>query len=197
MSVEQLQEYDFRLVLDASGSMTTEDCPNGRSRWQYMQESVEAFARDVAKFDSDGIDVIVFGGANVETFGGVTPAKVSDVFASRSPRGSTPLAEALTAALNVNKTDKKVFILVFTDGVPDDKQAAANVILRQANKQASDDECTFLFVQIGKDESAARYLKMLDDDLRGAKFDIVDAKTQAEAEAFATTAELVLHAISD
>lgn len=36
----------------------------------------------------------------------------------------------------------------------------------------------------------------LDDDLKG-KFDIVDAKTMAQAEAFATTADLVLAAIND
>ena len=40
-------------------------------------------------------------------------------------------------------------------------------------------------------------LKKLDDDLTGAKFDIVDAKTMAEAEAFATTADLVIAAIND
>ena len=34
-------------------------------------------------------------------------------------------------------------------------------------------------------------------DLTGAKFDIVDAKTMDEAEAFATTADLVIAAIND
>ena len=36
-----------------------------------------------------------------------------------------------------------------------------------------------------------------DADLSGAKFDIVDAKTMAEAEAFATTTDLVIAAIND
>jgi len=201
MATEQdlakLSEYDFIAVIDASGSMGTEDM-KGRSRWAYMQETAESFCRDMEKLDSDGIDVVVFSGASIEPYQGVTSAKVADIFRNRSPRGGTPLAEALTAALSLaGKSDKKDFIIVFTDGVPDDKNAAAAVIRNQANKQQADDECTFLFIQVGYDASAGSYLKMLDDDLKGAKFDIVDAKTIDEAEKFATTADLVLHAITD
>jgi Mg-chelatase subunit ChlD len=197
LNESKLSEYDFIAVLDASGSMSTEDMGGGRSRWKYMQESVAAFARDLSKYDSDGIDVVLFGGT-VSSFSGVTPAKVDEVFASRSPRGSTPLAEALTAAISLaGKSDKKDFIIVFTDGEPDDKAAAANVIRNQANKQNADDDCTILFVQVGNDPGATRFLKSLDDDLTGAKFDIVDTKTMAEAEAFPTTAALVLAAIAD
>jgi uncharacterized protein YegL len=192
-----LSEYDFVVVLDASGSMSTEDMGGGRSRWNYMQESVGAFARDLAKFDSDGIDVVFFGGS-VQSHQGVTPEKINEVFATRSPRGGTPLAEALTAAFALaGKSDKKDFIIVFTDGVPDDKNAAANVIKQQANKQDTDDACTVLFVQVGRDAAATSYLRSLDDDLKGAKFDIVDAKTMDEAEAFPTTAALVIAAIND
>lgn len=193
----KLSEYDFIALLDASGSMGENDMPGGRTRWDYMQESVTAFARDLGKFDSDGIDVVLFGGS-VTSFQGVTADKVKEVFATRSPRGSTPLAEALTEGLKLaGKSDKKDFIIVFTDGVPDDKAAAAAVIKAQANKQASDEDCTILFVQVGKDRAAQAYLKSLDDDLQGAKFDIVDAKTFEEAEAFPTTAALVLAAIAD
>ena len=52
-----------------------------------------------------------------------------------------------------------------------------------------------LFVQVGDDASATRFLQGLDDNLKGAKFDIVDAKTVAEVDAFASTAELLLAAI--
>ena len=59
----------------------------------------------------------------------------------------------------------------------------------------NDDELTFLFVQVVHDRAATDYLRDLDDNLKGAKFDIVDAKTVAEAESFASTADLVLAAI--
>lgn len=194
----QLSEYDYIVCIDASGSMSETDMPGGKSRWDYMQETLLSFVRDVEKFDSDGIDVITFGGSNIESHHGVTSAKVKDVFAGRSPRGSTPLAQALTAAFAAaGKSSKKDFILVFTDGVPDDGLAAADVIKKQANSQSNDDDCTVLFVQVGRDQGASAYLRKLDDSLTGAKFDIVDAKTMEEAEKFATTADLIAAAIND
>lgn len=192
-----LAEYDFIVVIDASGSMGTEDM-KGRSRWAYMQETAAQFAREIGKLDSDGIDLVLFNGAAIQSYQGVTADKVTDLFNANSPRSSTPLAEALQEALKLaGKSNKKDFILVFTDGVPDDKDAAAKVIINQANKQATDDECTFLFVQVGYDTGATSYLRMLDDNLRGAKFDIVDAKTIDEAEKFPTVADLVVEAIND
>ena len=166
-----LSEYDFIVAIDASGSMGETDMPGGRSRWAYMQETATAFARDLQSIDADGIDVVLFGGANIDTFTGVTVDKVKDVFATRSPRGSTPLAEALTASLKLaGKSDKKDFVIVFTDGVPDDKNAAAKVIVNAANALSADDELTFLFVQVGNDPAAGAYLKKLDDDLTGRDF---------------------------
>jgi Mg-chelatase subunit ChlD len=198
MSNQQaMTEFDYIVVVDASGSMTTEDV-KGRSRWEAMQETVGQFARDVVKLDSDGIALVVFNGQAVTSYDGVDAKKVDEVFASTRPRNSTPLAEALTEALKLaGKSDKKDFIIVFTDGVPDDKAAAAKVIVDAANKQETDDALTILFVQVGHDAAATAYLRELDDNLKGAKFDIVDAKTVDEAEAFATTADLVLAAIAD
>lgn len=192
-----LTEYDFIVVVDASGSMETEDV-KGRSRWASVQETAEQFTRDLAKIDSDGIGLVVFSGAGIESHDGVNASKLAEVFASRRPRSSTPLAEALTDALKLaGKSDKKDFIIVFTDGVPDDKEAAAKVLRDAANKQETDDALTILFVQVGHDAAATAYLRELDDNLKGAKFDIVDAKTVEEAEQFATTADLVLAAIND
>lgn len=195
----KLSEYDFVVVIDKSGSMA-EPVKAGasRTRWQAVQESALQFARDVGQLDADGIDVVMFSGNGIESYTGVTADKVKDVFAARNPRSSTPLAEALTEALKLTgKSDKKDFIVVFTDGVPDDQQAAAKVIIEAANKQETDDALTILFVQVGDDAAASAYLASLDDGLTGAKFDIVDAKTVAQADAFSSTAELILAAIND
>lgn len=195
-TASKLSEYDFIVCIDKSGSMGETDC-NGRSRWDAVQESAIAFTRDVQALDSDGIGLVIFGNV-VEAHDGVTADKLKEVFASHSPRGSTPLAEALTEALKLaGKSDKKDFILVFTDGVPDDKAAAAQVIRQASNGLETDDALTILFVQVGHSSEATAYLKSLDDDLTGCKFDIVDAKTVKEAEAFATTAALVEAAIND
>lgn len=196
-NVAKLGEFDFICVVDASGSMDdTVKAGSTRTRWQAVQESAEQFARDVGKFDSDGIDVVIFGGSNVTSHTGVTADKVKEVFATRSPRGSTPLAQALTEALKLaGKSDKKDFIVVFTDGVPDSREAAAEVIINAANSQETDDALTILFVQVGDDRSATAYLQELDDNLKGAKFDIVDAKTVDEVDAFPGTTDLILAAI--
>lgn len=193
-----LSEYDFIVVIDTSGSMGSPvKAGSTRTRWQAMQESVGTFVRDIEKIDTDGIDVVQLGGT-CKSWTSVTSAKVDEMFATMSPRGSTPLAEALTEALKLaGKSAKKDFIVVFTDGTPDDSAAAANVIKRQANSQTADDDCTILFVQVGDDRDATAYLRSLDDDLKGAKFDIVDAKTMTEADAFASTAELIVAAIND
>lgn len=193
-----LTEHDFIVVVDASGSMETEDMSGGRSRWAAMQESVVQMVRDVTKLDADGIGLVVFSGTSVDSFDNVDVNKLTEVFSTRKPRSSTPLAEALTAALKLaGKSDKKGFIIVFTDGVPDNEAAAAKVIREAANKQETDDALTILFVQVGHDTGAAKYLEKLDEQLTGCKFDIVDTKTMAQAEKFDSVAELIAAAIAD
>lgn len=196
--IAKLSEYDFVIAIDTSGSMGEPvKAGSPTTRWQAVQESAMAMIRDVQQIDQDGLGLVLFG-RDVVSFDGVTADKAREVFANHSPRGTTPLAEALDAAFALaGKSDKKDMIIVFTDGVPDDKAAAAARIIKQANSQANDNDCTVLFIQVGDDAAATAYLKSLDDDLKGAKFDIVDAKTVAEADAFATTAELVAAAIED
>lgn len=193
-----LTEYDFIVVLDKSGSMGETDMPGGRSRWDYMKETATAFARDLAKIDSDGLGLVLFSGSSIVSEDGVGIDRIKEVLDKNNPSGSTPLAEALEAALKLaGKSDKKDFIIVFTDGVPDDRAAAAKIIVDASHKQDTDDALTILFVQVGKDAAATKYLQDLDDNLKDAKFDIVDAKTIAEAEKFTSVAALVEHAIND
>lgn len=194
-----LTEYDFVVCIDTSGSMGEPVKAGSKvTRWESVQEAAMTFIRDIEKIDSDGIGLVTFGGSNIKSHDGVTSDKAREAFASTGPRGSTPLAEALTAALALaGKSDKKDFILVFTDGVPDDAAAAADVIRKASHAQETDDALTILFVQVGDDAGATKYLEGLDNDLTGCKFDIVDSRTVAQAEAFATTADLVLAAIND
>lgn len=195
--IDKLSEYDFVIAIDTSGSMGEPvKAGSTTTRWQAVQESAMAMIRDVQQIDQDGLGLVLFG-SKVESFDGVTADKAREIFATHNPRGSTPLAGALDAAFALaGKSDKKDMIIVFTDGVPDDKTAAAQRIIAQANSQATDDACTVLFIQVGDDAAATAYLKSLDDDLSSAKFDIVDAKTVAEADAFSSTAEMVLAAIA-
>lgn len=195
----KLAGYDFIVLADASFSMRTDDV-KGRTRWDSMQETLEGFSRDLIKLDEDGIGLVIFNGTEIKVQDGVTVEKLREAFAAARPNSSTPLYEALVEGLKLaGKSDKKDFIIVFTDGVPDNKDAVKKLIIDTANKQVNDDDLTILFIQVGSDSEATAYLKSLDDDLKaqGAQHDIVDVKTVTEAEAFNSTAELIVAAIND
>jgi Mg-chelatase subunit ChlD len=201
LAIAKLIGFDIIMVVDASGSMGGANKEGSSvTRWDYMQETAIAFARDAAAIDEDGFGLVVFSGNGITSHDNCKVDDVTKIFKERTPRGTTPLAEALTAALKLGEAStKKKMIVVYTDGVPDDDKAAAKVIIDQANKQATDEELTFLFVQVGTDTGATAYLKSLDDDLTkaGAKFDIVDTKTIEEADKFNSTVELLANAIDD
>lgn len=203
INLDKVKEYDFAVVLDASGSTAENDVKAGFfkriTRWEAIQNSASTFIKDLSNITGgNGTMHLVVMGGNVKAYPSVGVADVAEALSINRPGGGTPLALALTSALNMlSGSTKKKFIMVFTDGVPDSKQAAKQVIINQANSQKEDDECTILFVQVGEDSSATAYLATLDDDLKEAKFDIVDAKTAKEAAAFESTMALILHAIED
>lgn len=196
LTAETASEYDFIVGLDASGSMASPSKRRpGKTRWEEAQETILGIALGLEKYDADGIDVVVFGGG-VNLIEGVTSAKVAEIFTSRGPRGSTPLAEALSVVVNKQKaTGKNTVAIIFTDGEPDDKAAAERVITDAANALEKDEALTFLFVQIGDDAGASKYLDHLDDGIT-AKFDIVDAISAATADTMEPL-DLINKAIND
>lgn len=196
----KLQEYDYVLVFDRSGSTTEDDCPGGMTRADYMDESALAFAREVGKIDQDGLGVVIGKGSNVVAKDGVTAKEMKELLAAHRPGGTTPIHTWLEAAFALaGKSDKKDFITVFFDGTPDDKAAVERVLIEQANRQETDDGLTVLFVQIGYDKAAAAWLKELDDGLvaKGAKFDIVDTCTMEDLIVANSAVEIIAKAIND
>lgn len=196
-AVRTLADYNYTVVVDASGSMNEIDAGHTISRWARMEESVKGLVAELAAIDQDGIDLITFGGTSITHCAGIKSAtQVAEVF-SRRASGGTPLAQALEKSFEVaGKSDKPDLILVFTDGEPDNQDAAREVIRAQAAKQEQDDDLTVLFVQVGGAAGAADFLDTLDDGLN-AKFDIVDTMTQAEADGYPSLAALISKAIND
>ena len=200
-----LQDRDYTLILDKSGSMSTTDKPGGRSRWQESQESTLALARKCEQFDPDGITVYVFSG-RFKRYENVTSSKVEQIFLENDPMGSTNLAGVLEDALNSYFQRKAAgqtkpngeTILVVTDGEPDDRKGVMRVIIDASRKMDRDEELAISFIQIGTDVQATRFLKALDDELQGvgAKFDIVDTVTVEDMEN-TTLAEILTAAIGD
>ena len=198
--MSQLSEFDYVIAVDTSGSMG-EPVKRGatKTRWEAMQETALTVAREVEAFDDDGLGMVFFGGSTVEAHDGVTADKLRELFATKSPRGGTPTTEALQAALKLaGKSDKKDFIIVLTDGEPNDRESAIKVICDQAKGQAKDEDLTILFVQVGDDASATRFLEMLDDGLQdryNLPHDIVDVKTVDQVDQFPDSAAMIIAAI--
>ena len=49
-----LENRDYTIIIDRSGSMSTLDQPGDKSRWAVLQESTLALARQCEEFDPDG-----------------------------------------------------------------------------------------------------------------------------------------------
>lgn len=192
MQTDNLKNRDYYLLIDKSGSMATKDCPGGKSRWQYCQETTKAIASRLQEYDPDGITVVAFASSH-KMYENTTPEVVDKIFQENQPMGSTDLASALQSVYDNYNAAKKAgttkpngaLCLVITDGVPDDEKAVQNGIVKFGNGLANGDaEFGIGFFQVGKDAEASAFLSRLDDGLTavGAKHDIVDAKTFEEIE---------------
>lgn len=178
----EAKEYDFILVLDKSGSMgDASKILVGRSKWEEAQEFTEQFARFADKVDDDGLTVITFS-SHAKVIDGVHADKVHEIFTTQQPGGSTNLTEALKEAFKKKfSSSKAAIILVMTDGQPDDENGVHKAIVEAASKCQKDSDIGILFVQVGDDPHAAKFLDGLDNHLDEAKFDIVAALTADQA----------------
>lgn len=200
-----LDNRDYTLIIDKSGSMATPDQKGGRNRWVTAQESTLALASKCEQFDPDGITLYVFSG-RFKRYENVTSAKVAQIFLENDPSGTTDLAAVLKHATDdyfqrkasgQTKPNGET-ILVVTDGEPDDRKAVMKVIIEASRRIDRDEELAISFIQVGKDAQATRFLKVLDDELQsaGAKFDICDTITMDDMEDLSLS-EVLLNAITD
>ncbi len=200
-----LENRDYTLIIDKSGSMATLDQKGGKSRWVAAQESTFALASKCEQLDPDGITVYVFSG-KFKRYENVTSSKVTQIFRENDPSGTTDLAAVLKHATD-NYFDRKAAgqtqshgetILVVTDGEPDDRKAVMKAIIEASRRMDRDEELAISFIQVGTDPQATRFLKVLDDELQGAgaKFDICDTITMENMEDV-TLSEILLNAIND
>ncbi|MCC5627972.1 vWA domain-containing protein [Nostoc sphaeroides] len=200
-----LENRDYTLIIDKSGSMATQDQKGGRTRWFAAQESTLALASKCEQFDPDGITIYVFSG-KFKRYENVTSSIVGQIFRENDPSGTTDLASVLKHATDdylQRKADGQTkpngeTILVITDGEPDDRKAVMKVIIEVSRRIDRDEELAISFIQVGTDPQATRFLKVLDDELQsaGAKFDICDTITMEDMEDLSLS-EVLLNAIND
>ena len=202
---QAMQERDYTLILDKSGSMSISDGKDGRTRWEIVQESTLALARKCEQLDPDGITVYVFS-SKFKRYDSVTSTKVSQIFLENDPMGRTNLAAVLQDATedyfrrkaNGEAKPNGETILVITDGEPDDRKAVFETIINASRQMERDEELAISLIQVGNDREATQFLKALDDRMEtvGAKFDICDTVTLEDMEDM-SIAEILTNAIVD
>lgn len=170
---------DFIFGIDVSASMQTRDCPGDLMRIDYLKEKVKVFATEAGKWDEDGIDIYTFG-QQVTPYLGVTAAKAGEIIDPlKANEGMTDTASLITAAYKRHKDNKNTQTVLFvaTDGSPSDKAAVQKAIVDITNDLQDEHAFAISFLTVGQvDPALQSFLDGLDDDLRGAKFDIVDVK---------------------
>lgn len=200
-----ISNRDYTLIIDKSASMSINDQPQGKTRWEAAQESALALAKECEQNDPDGITVYLFSGP-FRRYDNVTSDKVSKIYEENEPMGGTDLASVLQDATE-NYFDRKAkgeakangeTFVVITDGEPDDCKAVMRVIIEASQKIDRDEEMGISLIQVGKDRKATAFLKALDDRLEsaGAKFDIVDTITVDDMQDMSLS-EVLLNALID
>lgn len=180
MSNLELNKGDnFIFSIDISASMLNNDCPAGMSRIDYLKEKVQQFAQEASKYDEDGIDIITFG-HQIDSFVGITADKAQDLLAHfKADQSATFTHAVINEAYRLHQVGKyaQTVLFIATDGDPSDKQAVKDAIIKITNEVKDEREFNISFLTVGViNDSLRSFLDSLDDDLKGAKYDIVDVK---------------------
>lgn len=186
MSNLELNKGDnFIFGIDVSASMTTTDCPNNTSRIEYLKEKVILFANEASKYDEDGLDILTFGHA-VTAHEKVTADNAASLIGGlQANEGMTNTHDLITKAWTLHKAGgyEQTVLFIATDGSPSDKAAVQQAIIDITNQVGDEREFNIGFLTVGNiDPSLQAFLTGLDDDLKGAKYDIVDVKALADVD---------------
>lgn len=175
----ELKALDLIVVIDHSGSMGDPSLRlAGKTKFEENQEDVVAVAREMGKYDADGLTIIAFSSA-VRTYDGVTADKVGQVFTETSPRGTTNLTDAIKAVSEKAKaSSKEVVAVIYTDGSPNDPSGAMHAIATLGTEMGRP-KIGLVFVQVGADPGAAAFLSKLDNEM---KVDVCATVSAAQAE---------------
>lgn len=200
-----LDDRDYTLIIDQSGSMATVDPTENKSRWSIIEQCTLALAQQCEEFDLNGLSVYFFSN-RFKRYRNITSSKVHQLFQENAPQGGTNLTVVLQDAFNQyfqRKSDGQAkpngeTIIVLTDGEPDHGVSVSEIIVTASQKIERDEELAISFIQVGSDPKATKFLKTLDDQLQmlGAKFDIVDTVTVEDMKNM-TLQDVLLNAVVD
>jgi len=184
-NLELNQGDNFIFGVDVSGSMTASDCPGGMTRIAFLKEKTIQFAQEAGKYDTDGIDVLTFG-HQITSYLGVTADKAAEIIGKlQATEGATQTADLIRAAYKLHKDAGKEQTVLFiaTDGEPSNRDDVKKAIVDITNDVKDPKEFTISFLTVGNvNASLQQFLNSLDDDLKAAKYDIVDVKALTDVD---------------
>lgn len=183
-NLELNQGDNFIFGIDVSGSMQTGDAPGGLSRIDYLKEQVIAFAKEAAKYDTDGIDVLTFG-HTVTHYPGITSQRAEEVISKlRATEGATNTHLLIERAYALHKDGgyQQTVLFIATDGSPSVPHLVKDVILSIAKQLQDEREFAISFLTVGSIDPGLQFFLDSLDDLKGAPCDIVDVKKLEEVD---------------
>lgn len=186
----QLAQFDIVFLVDDTGSMVTQDCDGGETRWAELIQSMRYIVDLVCHYDKDGVDVHFLINSlkdepEIREGQRVMTLLTKEVGPDEMGGGTymqDQLWEILTRSIdkfedyrrNLKYTPKperpkKLNLIVITDGAADDKEEVEFTITSAAQRldqlRAPPNQVGIQFLQIGKDVQAGKWLEFLDDSL--------------------------------
>lgn len=184
-NLELNQGDNFIFGIDVSASMQTTDCEGGLSRIDYLKEKLLTFIKEASKYDPDGVDILTFG-ASVTPYPKVSAERAESIVSLLKANEAATMTHLLIKkayALHKDGGYQQTVLFIATDGSPSDQGAVKTAIVSIANELKDEHEFAISFLTVGQVDPPLRaFLTMLDDDLRGAKYDIVDVKALDEVD---------------
>jgi uncharacterized protein with von Willebrand factor type A (vWA) domain len=179
LSVDALKKKDFILLVDISGSMAkASDRFSGKNRLKEVAEDVGNVARLAEQYDDDGITLITFN-SDISVKDNVKADAVENIFDEITPNYGTATNLALDAAFAKAKSSSKEAVIVcWTDGEPNEYQSVVDSI-NKAAKSMGRPKVGLVFIQVGHDQSATKFLNQLDEHLEGDITAVIEAKEAA------------------
>lgn len=165
---------DFEFLVDDSGSMgsytNSKQFSSKVTRKYSVKANAAAIFEAVSEVDTDGVGLWIFS-TYVRKIEDATPYKLAEFFNS-SPNGSTNLSGALKKvfAEYLEKRAKKqtkqfTYLVVITDGEPDDEQSVFDELISFSHKLNCQEEYQIAFFQAGNDSGAKLFLNKMGDGL--------------------------------
>ena len=184
--LQMLNGYKVVFIFDDSGSMNTilQDSPLNQpgqmkaTRWDELKYFANISLEIASLFDPQGCDVFFLNRPPARNITLDTLPNFLNSFSRTKPSGYTPLAQVLTQVLNENanlvRVERKLLIIIVTDGEPTDQSGNVNINqFKQCLQSRNPIDRIFVnIVACTDDDSSMDYLNRWDREIK--HLDVVD-----------------------